>query len=207
MNLEMDYSSPNARFTFDLKQSPLFKKDHQNFINVVGRKQLNTLKNISLLDTYLGKNNIVEPHYHQNADEVVYCISGSITVSILHPFSKQLMNFTLTPGQIVNIPRGWWHYIVSLSDHTHFLAIFDAPNPEVTLGSDILKFTPANIIARTYCLNENQWKQVVAPIKPPVFIGPAKDCHQSMEKIMSHSTAHQYAQPQYFPLPPYPPYW
>ncbi|MBP1083240.1 hypothetical protein JOC74_003754 [Bacillus capparidis] len=57
----LDYSSPSAQFTFDVNNSPLFKKDNNNFINVLGVKQLNTLENVSLLDIFLSANNVVEP--------------------------------------------------------------------------------------------------------------------------------------------------
>lgn len=116
--------------------------------------------------------NVIEPHYHQNAAELVYCIAGAATVSILNPFTKQIQSYCITPGQVVNVPKGWWHYEVATVDHTHLLAIFDAPTPEVILGSDILKFTPADIMAHTYGMNENLWKKAIAPVKPSLFIGP-----------------------------------
>jgi len=192
----MDYTSPSAQFTFDLNKSPLFKKDNKNYINVLGLKQLNTLKNVSLLDIFLSTNNVVEPHYHQNAAELVYCISGSATVSMLNPYTKQILNYTITPGQVANVPQGWWHYETALADNTHLLAIFDAPTPEVILGSDILKFTPANIMAHTYCLDENQWKQAIAPVKPSTYIGPYKDCSRIMEHISYQNINQQYQQSQ-----------
>lgn len=177
----MDYTSPSTQFTFDVNTSPLFIKDNKNYINVLGIKQLNTLENVSLLDIFLSTNNIVEPHYHQNAAELVYCISGSAIVSILNPFTKQILNYTITPGQVANVPQGWWHYEIALVDNTHLLAIFNAPTPEVILGSDILKFTPAKIMAHTYCLNENQWKQATSSVKPSTYIGPYKDCNRSTD--------------------------
>ena len=96
------------------------------------------------------------------------------TVSILNPFTKKIQNYPIKPGQVANVPQGWWHYEVATEDDTHLLAIFDAPTPEVILGSDILKFTPANIMAHTYCLDEEQWKKTIAPIVPTTYIGPAK---------------------------------
>ena len=117
---------------------------------------------MSLLDIFLSKDNVVEPHYHQNAAELVYCISGSATVSMLNPYTKQILNYTITPGQVVNVPQAWWHYEVALMNNTHLLAIFDAPTPEVILGSDILKCTPSNIMSHTYCIDENQWNQASA---------------------------------------------
>jgi quercetin dioxygenase-like cupin family protein len=172
----MDYTSPNTQFTFDLNCSPLFKKDECNYINVLGIKNLNTLENTSLLDIFLSKSNVVEPHYHQNAAELVYCISGAVVVSLINPFTNELLHFPLTPGQVANVPQGWWHYEVATVDCTHLLAIFDAPTPEVILGSDILSKTPANVLAHTYCLNEAMVKETLAPVKPGTLIGPPADC-------------------------------
>lgn len=209
-----DSSASQAQFTFDVNKSPLFKKDHKNYINVLGIQQLNTLENVSLLDIFLSAGNVVEPHYHPNAAELVYCISGAATVSLLNPFTKQILNFSITPGQVANIPRAWWHYEIAEADHTHLLAIFDAPTPEVILGSDILTFTPANIMAHTYCLDENLWRQAIAPVKPSTYIGPYKNCGQTKED-MSHphlnqpyqqfQSIHPYQLPPY--VPQYPPHW
>ncbi|CAM5640251.1 hypothetical protein LSPH24S_08450 [Lysinibacillus sphaericus] len=95
MILPIDYTSPSTQFTFDVNTSPLFKKDNQNYINILGTAQLNTLENVSLLDIFLSTNNVVEPHYHQNAGELVYCISGAATVSLLNPFTKQIQNYPI----------------------------------------------------------------------------------------------------------------
>lgn len=206
MSIDMDYTSPSTQYMFDINKSPLFVKDNKNLINVVGKKQLNTLKNTSLLDIFLSMNNVVEPHYHQNAAELVYCISGATTISILNPFTQQLLNFHITPGQVVNIPQGWWHYEVATDDNTHLLAIFDAENPEVILGSDLLKFTPPNIMAHTYCLDEEQWKNVTEPIQPSTYIGPYKSCDKvanSNQQFHYPPYQNQYSQQQY---PYYPQY-
>ena len=93
---------------------------------------------------------------------------------------------------MANVPQGWWHYEVATVDNTHLLAIFDAPTPEVILGSDILKFTPANIMSHTYCIDENLWKQAVAPVKPTTYIGPYTNCNRE-----TAHTPHQYVYPQY----------
>mgnify|MGYP001030702973 CR=1 FL=1 len=203
----MDYTAPSTQFTFDVNNSPLFKKNENNYINVLGIQQLNTLENVSLLDIYLSTSNVIEPHYHQNAAELVYCISGAATVSMLNPFTKELCHYPITPGQVANVPQGWWHYEVATADHTHLLAIFNAPTPEVILGSDILKLTPANIMAHTYCIDENQWKRAVEPVKPSTFIGPNKDCDKTKgNSLPGHYSNHPSPQPQYgyhYPSSPY----
>ncbi|MCA1319391.1 cupin domain-containing protein [Bacillus tianshenii] len=197
MGTTMDYTSPSVQFFSDVNKSNSFKKNSKNYINVLGVEQLNTLDNVSLLDIFLSKNNIIEPHYHQNAAELVYCISGSAVISLLNPFTKVILNYKVAPGQVVNIPQGWWHYEIATVDDTHLLAIFNAPTPEVILGSDILALTPPNIMANSYCLDENQWKKAIAPIQPSTFIGPSNDCNRrdrnmNLAFAYPHSYLYQY---------------
>ncbi|WP_088072188.1 cupin domain-containing protein [Gottfriedia luciferensis] len=181
MRLDLDYTSPSIQFTYDINKNHAFVKDSQNFINQLSINELNSLDHLSLLDIYLSLNNVVEPHYHQNSSELVYCISGSAVVSIINPYTKQLLNYPITPGQVANVPQGWWHYEIATEDNTHLLAIFNAPSPDVILFSDLLKFTPSNIVAHTYCLDENQWKRTTSTLQPSIFIGPPKNCSRQFQ--------------------------
>lgn len=63
----MDYTNPNVQFFFDLNRNRSITRNAQNYINRLGRDNLNTLGNVSLLDIYLSQGHAVEPHYHQNA--------------------------------------------------------------------------------------------------------------------------------------------
>ncbi|MDF2836414.1 MAG: Cupin [Paenibacillus sp.] len=175
----MDYASPNTQFAYDLSNNVFFKKDDRNYILSLSIKQLNTLGNSSILDIYLSKRNYVEPHLHQNASELVYCVSGAAVVSLINPFTNELLNFPIAPGQVANVPQGWWHYEVATVDNTHLIAIFDAPIPEAIFGSDILRLTPASVLADNYCLDEAMVKETLAPIKSTVVIGPPADCDKS----------------------------
>lgn len=183
----MDFTSPSVQFTYDLNNNTFFKKDNRNYINSLSIHQLNTLGNVSLLDIYLSTGNVIEPHIHQNASELVYCISGAAVVSLVNPFTKALLNFPIQPGQVANVPQGWWHYEIATVDNTHLLAIFDAPVPEFIGGSDLLRLTPASILAHTYCLNEAQVKETLAPITDTVVIGPPNDCKTN--QVQSNAAA------------------
>jgi uncharacterized RmlC-like cupin family protein len=159
-----------------MRNNPFFRKDDQNYINSLSIYQLNTLGNSSILDIYLSSGNVVEPHIHQNATELIYMISGEVLVSMINPFTKELLNFQIGPAQVANVPQGWWHYEVALSENAHLIAIFDAPVPELITGSDILRLTPANVWAHTYCLDEAKVKETFAPITETVIIGPSNNC-------------------------------
>ncbi|MBC6973499.1 cupin domain-containing protein [Bacillus sp. Xin] len=197
MTSYIDYTSPSVRFTHDLSTSNFFKKDGENYINVLGIKQLNTLDNTSLLDIFLSTGNVVEPHVHQNAAELVYCISGAAVVSLLNPFTNQILNLPIKPGQVANVPQGWWHYEIAAVDNTHLLAIFNASTPEVIFGSDILRLTPSNVMSHTYCLDEQEWKKTISPIQSTTVIGPPANCiHNQNRDTMYHAPYSQ--QPSYY---------
>lgn len=183
----MDYASPTAQFSYDVSKNNFFTKDSRNLINALSIKQLNTLGNTSLLDIYLSTGNVIEPHIHQNASELVYCISGAAVVSLINPFTKELRNFPIQPGQVANVPQGWWHYEIATADDTHLLAIFDAPIPEFIPGSDLLRLTPANVFAHTYCLDEAAVKATLAPITDTVVIGPPANCNKNQSREQAES--------------------
>lgn len=172
----MDYAAPTTQFAYTLSDNLVFKKNDRNYINELSVKQLNTLGNVSLLDIFLSTGNIIEPHIHQNASELVYVISGEAVVSLINPFTRELVNMTVKPGQVANVPQGWWHYEIANVDNTHILAIFDAPVPEAIFGSDFLRLTPASVLAHTYCLDEAMVKETLAPITGTVAIGPPEGC-------------------------------
>ncbi|MNX40901.1 Cupin [compost metagenome] len=189
MNSYMDFTSPDVQFTYDLSNNPFFKKDPHNYINSLSVNQLNTLGNVSLLDIYLSKSNVVEPHYHQNATELVFCITGAAVVSLINPFTRKLINLPINPGQVANVPQGWWHYEIATVDNTHLLAIFDAPIPEFIGGSDLLRLTPASILADTYCLDEAQVQATLAPITDTVVIGPPNNCSSAKKETLAQQMA------------------
>ncbi|MCA0754758.1 cupin domain-containing protein [Paenibacillus sp. N4] len=190
----VDYSSPGAQFAYDLNDSPLFRKDSNNYVNVLSSKQLNTLAGTSLLDIFLSKGNVVEPHYHPNADELVYCISGIADIALLNLNTNRYQYYRIQPGQVVNLPQGWWHYEIAVTDQTHLLAIFNAPIPEVVFGSDLLRLTPPGVFAYTYCLDETTLQAALSPIRDTVFLGPPAGCSYNPMKGQT-AGAQQPAQP------------
>ncbi|PIC55937.1 cupin [Sporosarcina sp. P12(2017)] len=168
----MKMISNNSQYAANVNTSPFFKKNDKNFINILSSKQLNTLDHLSMLDIFLSKDHIIEPHYHPNASELTYCVSGSATISMMNLDTKIFQHYKIVAGQVVNIPQGWWHYQIAHTDDTHLQGIFNVNIPEVVLGSDILTATPADVFAYSYGLDEQQWAANVKAISPSQFIGP-----------------------------------
>ncbi|MCZ8521082.1 MULTISPECIES: cupin domain-containing protein [Paenibacillus] len=168
----VDYSSPSLDLSFDLRTSPYFVKDDRNFLLYQTAKQLPVMQGLSLVDTYLSRGHSIEPHWHPNANELIYTIEGEIVESILNPFTLELLNYRLGPRQSVYIPQGWWHWTLAVSEHTRFVVTFDHNKFEIVYGSDILRITPPEVLQAVYGINAGQWAEVTHPIDQTVIIGP-----------------------------------
>ena len=57
-------------------------------------------------------------------------------------------------------------------------------------------------MAHTYCMDEEQWIKVIAPVKPATFIGPPTDCNQTNENFPIQDSVNPYTY-QMYPLQPY----
>lgn len=168
----------NGKFTFDLSENLIFAKDEQNYIDALGIQQLNTIGNIYFLDIFLSKDNYVDLHYHSNASELTYCISGAVEISFINPTPNEWQRFVLTPGDAVSIPQGFWHCAKALEDDTHILATHDTNNLQTIFGSDVLRLTPDEVMANIYCLDEAELANVLAPMDETIVIGPPTSCER-----------------------------
>jgi oxalate decarboxylase len=66
-----------------------------------------------------------EMHWHANAAEWAYVISGSCRTTILHPEGASASD-DFYPGDVWYFPRGWGHCIQGIgAEECHFILIFD----------------------------------------------------------------------------------
>lgn len=168
----------NGNFTYDLKDNQLFRKDADNVIYALGLQQVNTVGNLYFLDIYLSADQCVEMHYHPNASELTYCISGRVEVSFINPSEEEWQRFVLEPGEAISIPQGFWHMACALENDTHLLATHDNNMLQTVFGSDLLRLTPDELLAHIYCLDENMVEETLRPITDTVIIGPPADCER-----------------------------
>ena len=172
----------NGKFKHNMSENVLFKKDERNYIYALGIQQVNTIGNIYFLDIFLSENNYVDLHYHSNASELTYCISGRAELSFINPNTNEWQSFVITPGEVVSIPQGFWHVAKALEDDTHLLATHDTDNLQTVFGSDILRITPDEVMANIYCLDEATLERALAPLEDTTIIGPPTSCERGMEE-------------------------
>jgi len=185
-----------GNFTYNVSNNVFYKKNAENIIYALGVDQLKKIGNVFLLDIFLHRNNDVELHYHPNATELTYCISGKAEVGFVNLETKEWETLIINRGEVITIPQGWWHYVKAKEDHTHLLAIHDTKQLETVFGSDILRLTPNETFAHMYCLDEKTVEKAFRPIDETVIIGPPADCSKrlrdkSIDKKLDDSKVRQ----------------
>lgn len=92
------------------------------------------------------------PHWHANANELTYCISGTSLVSVLDS-GTQFSSFVVGPGEMFHVDSGSLHHIENIGDDpAEFVLAFRHERPEdFGLGAAFGAMTDA-VLGNTYDL-------------------------------------------------------
>ncbi|NQX36867.1 cupin domain-containing protein [Herbiconiux sp. VKM Ac-2851] len=119
------------------------------------------LERLSIKRLLLEPGSIREPHWHANADELGYCLSGTLLVSLLENGSA-FSSFTITAGQMFTIPSGALHHIENIGDDTGEVVVaFSHERPEdFSLHAAFGTMTDA-VLGNTYDLPASAFRPLV----------------------------------------------
>ena len=88
------------------------------------------LNRLSIKRVLLNPGAMRTPHWHANANELTYCVSGTALVSVLDDGSK-FSSFVVTAGQMFHIDSGSLHHIENIGeDVAEFIIAFRSERPE-----------------------------------------------------------------------------
>jgi oxalate decarboxylase len=110
----VDATRPPKHFTSLTEGEPVFGGELGS-ITAVTAGSLPILSGLSMKRLMLEPGAVRELHWHANASELTYCLSGELFVGILGDGS-QFTWFTLTEGQMFYAPSGALHYIENVGD-------------------------------------------------------------------------------------------
>ena len=97
---------------------------------MVNKNNFSLLKGMAFYLLKLDIEGVREPHWHPNAAELSYCLSGNALVTIFSPGAGH-DTFTVKEGEIVYIPRGYLHHIENINQgETIFAIAFNHEMPE-----------------------------------------------------------------------------
>lgn len=88
------------------------------------------LRGMSIKRVVLNPGAMRTPHWHANANELTYCVSGTSLVSVLDSYSR-FASFTVSAGEMFHIDSGSLHHIENIGeDAAEFILAFRSERPE-----------------------------------------------------------------------------
>src|SRR6185437_15104684 len=120
----MTASLTRSDHTASLLDGEIVEENDFGSMRRVTADNLPILKGLSIKRVLLNPGAMRTPHWHANANELTYCISGTALVSILDSGSK-FATFIVTAGQMFHAESGSLHHIENIGeDVAEFIIAF-----------------------------------------------------------------------------------
>lgn len=121
--------SPSPHVASLISAEPLIDGENGS-LRAVTAGQLPILGGMSIKRLLLQPGSIREPHWHANADELTYCVSGDLLVSVLDN-ADRFSSFRISDGDMFFISSGSLHHIENLAgSEAELIIAFSHERPE-----------------------------------------------------------------------------
>ncbi|KAA0102273.1 cupin domain-containing protein [Mycolicibacterium sp. P1-18] len=156
----MTTSITRSTHTLSLLDGEIVEESDLGSMRRVTADNLPILKNLSIKRVLLNPGAMRTPHWHANADELTYCVSGTALVSILDTGSK-FSSFVVTAGQMFHAESGSLHHIENIGDDVaEFIIAFRNERPEdFGFGATLGAFSDA-VLGNTYDLPSSDFAKI-----------------------------------------------
>jgi oxalate decarboxylase len=93
------------------------------WVKISNQCLLEMLQHLSVYSVNLEPKGAREPHWHPNADELNFLLSGKARITLLSP-GGSVDTFDMVPGDLSFLPRGYLHHIENTGNEPARFAIF-----------------------------------------------------------------------------------
>jgi oxalate decarboxylase len=120
----------HSAHTFDIKSTKSQAICNGGSRTIANSDNFPILRGMATYSLKLDRGGIREPHWHPNAAELSYCLSGKALMTIFgHGATHN--TFTIERDEIAFVPQGFLHHIKNISEEeTKFIITFNHEKPE-----------------------------------------------------------------------------
>jgi oxalate decarboxylase len=123
---------------------------------IVSSEEFPIQKRLTAALQYLEPGSLRELHWHPNADEWQYYLSGRARMTIFGAHGRAKTD-EFQAGQVGFVPQGFGHYVEQVGDEpTKFILLFNSPVFEEISISKWLAGNPASLLADNFQLSKEQ---------------------------------------------------
>ncbi|MFD6199191.1 cupin domain-containing protein [Mycobacteriaceae bacterium NPDC060252] len=146
-------SDRTTHHAVSLLEGDIVEENDQGSIRRITADNFPILRGMSLKRLVINPGAMRTPHWHANANELTYCVSGTSLVSVLDTGSR-FSTFTIGAGEMFHIDSGSLHHIENIGeDAAEFIIAFRHERPEdFGLGAAFGAMTDA-VLGNTYDLD------------------------------------------------------
>jgi oxalate decarboxylase len=145
-----------SQHVFHLRKTAPQLTTHYGARTAVRSDDFPILEGISLARLTLEPHGFREPHWHANANELGYCLSGQLLVTVLADPNRHA-RFTISAGEMFFIPSGALHAIENLGpSQAELIIAFSHEQPQDFGLSGSVGMLTANVIGNTWNLAADQ---------------------------------------------------
>jgi oxalate decarboxylase len=145
---------------------------------MANKNNFSLLRGVALYLLGLDSGGVREPHWHPNASELSYCLSGRALMTIFSPGAGH-DTFTVDTGEIVFVPKGYLHHIENIHHgETKFVIAFNHESPEDVGISGSAGSMTDNVLGATFGLESDYFgkfkisSQDISRLANPILIIP-----------------------------------
>jgi oxalate decarboxylase len=154
-NLAGDLETPQSSHKFRLATAPALNFPG-GWERIVTQKEFPINSTLTSVMQYLEPGALRELHWHPNADEWQYYISGRARVTVFGAHGRAKTE-EFGPGNIGFIQQGFGHYVEQIgSEPTQFFALFNSPTFEEISISKWLAGNPASLISDNFLITKEE---------------------------------------------------
>jgi len=164
-----------SKHTTSLLDAEPYYNTELGSLRAVTAEQLPILKNLSIKRLILSPSSIREPHWHANANELAYCVHGTVLVNILDT-GNVFSTFVIETGQMFHIESGSLHHIENISNaEAEIVICFRHENPkEFALSASMGAMTDA-VLGNTYDHHSSDWSKITRNTQPKYIVQRKED--------------------------------
>lgn len=121
--ISSSFQTIDSRYKYNVGASEPQIDNLGGWVKMLNKTQLPFLDGLAVYLLQLNEKGIREPHWHPNANELNYCVSGQVRIDLEFP-GGTVESFTLSPGDISILPQGYIHHIENIGPEPAFLVVF-----------------------------------------------------------------------------------
>ncbi|CAF4875523.1 unnamed protein product [Rotaria socialis] len=188
-------TSTPINIKFSLNEPRLSKRTTCGDLCTLTSNEFPILKKLSIQHLVLQVGGVREPHWHGNANKIIYCLYGSALITIVGNHGKY-NTFGITEGQACFVPSGYAHHVENMrKDGTSkFIIGLSHELPEEFNFS--MTFGPMSdkVLGNTFRLPDSAFKDVIKLKRgEPTLIGKMKQItNVANDRVFTNSNEYKF---------------